>query len=88
VYPRSDLYALAATVLVLLTGTRASELGCYAATWDWRNQVNLSPALRGTVLNKMLSQHAGDRFQSARQVLQALTGSNTASCAPKSNSSA
>ncbi len=82
VYPHSDLYALAATVLVLLTGTEPQELiDEYTLNWNWRNQVNLSPTL-GRVLDKMLSQRIGDRFQSARQVHQALTSSNTASYAP------
>lgn len=82
VYPHSDLYALAATVLVLLTGKEPQELiDEYTVTWNWRNQVNISPTL-GSVLDKMLSQRIGDRFQSARQVLQALTESNPASYAP------
>jgi serine/threonine-protein kinase len=82
VYPHSDLYALAATVLVLLTGTEPQELiDEYTLSWNWRNRVNLSPTLEA-VLAKMLSQGTGDRFQSARQVLQALTSSNTASYAP------
>lgn len=77
-YPHSDLYALAATVLVLLTGREPQELiDEYSLTWNWRNQINLSQNL-AAVLDKMLSQRTGDRFQSARQVLQTLTSSNTA----------
>ncbi|MBW4637399.1 MAG: protein kinase [Gloeocapsa sp. UFS-A4-WI-NPMV-4B04] len=83
VYPHSDLYALAATVLVLLTGKEPQELiDEYNLTWNWRREVNLSPNL-GAVLDKMLSQPTGDRYQSARQVLQALTGNNTPVYAPK-----
>ena len=73
VYPHSDLYALAATVLVLLTGKEPAVLiDDNTLTWNWRREVNLSPTL-GAVLDKMLSQNMGDRYQSARQVLQALT---------------
>jgi serine/threonine-protein kinase len=72
--PHSDLYALAATVLVLLTGKEPQELiDDNTLTWNWRREVNLSPTL-GAVLDKMLSQRIGDRYPSARQVMQALTG--------------
>lgn len=73
VYPPSDLYALAATILVLLTGKEPQELiNDHTLTWNWRREVNLSPTL-GAVLDKMLLPRIGDRYQSARQVLQALT---------------
>lgn len=74
VYPHSDLYALAVTVLVLLTGKEPQELiDLNTLSWNWRREVNLSPTL-GTVVDKMLSKQMGDRYSSARQVLQALTG--------------
>lgn len=82
VSPHSDLYALAATVLVLLTGKEPQELiDEYTLTWNWRREVNLSPTL-GAVLAKMVSQSPSDRYQSARQVLQALAGNNTSGYAP------
>ena len=72
VSPHSDLYALAATVLVLLTGKQPQELiDTYTLTWQWRREVSLSPLL-GQILDKMLSSRPGDRYQSARQVLEAL----------------
>ncbi|MBW4573502.1 MAG: serine/threonine protein kinase [Tolypothrix carrinoi HA7290-LM1] len=72
VSPHSDLYALAATVLVLLTGRQPQELiDTYTLTWQWRREVSLSPNLE-QVLERMLSPIPGDRFQSARQVLNAL----------------
>ncbi len=72
VEPHSDLYALAVTVLVLLTGKQPSELiDNYTITWQWRREINLSPTL-GAVLDKMLSPIPGERYQNARQVLQAL----------------
>lgn len=74
VYPHSDLYALAATVLVLLTGKEPQQLiDSYTLTWNWRPQCSLSPRL-GAVLDRMLAQRAGDRYQSARDVLQVLNG--------------
>ncbi len=76
VFPHSDLYALGATVLVLLTGKEPQELiDKRTLSWHWRREVNLSPML-GSLLDKMLSPHMGDRYQSARQVLQVLSSNN------------
>ncbi|NJM71772.1 MAG: protein kinase [Scytonema sp. RU_4_4] len=75
VEPHSDLYALAATILVLLTGKQPQELiDNHTLSWQWRREVNLSPTF-GTVLDKMLSPTPKERYQSAHQVLQALTPS-------------
>ncbi|MEH1898567.1 MAG: serine/threonine-protein kinase [Nostoc sp.] len=72
VSPHSDLYALAATMLVLLTGKQPQELiDTYNLTWQWRREVNVSPIL-AQVLDKMLSARPSDRYQSVRQVLEAL----------------
>ncbi|EAW44214.1 serine/threonine-protein kinase, partial [Nodularia spumigena] len=68
----SDLYSLAVTMLVLLTGKQPQQLiDNYNLTWQWRKEVSLNPAL-GQILDKMLSPRPGDRYQSARHVLQAL----------------
>ena len=73
-YPHSDLYALAATVLVLLTGKEPQELiDGNTLTWTWRREIRLSPML-GAVLDRMLQPRQSDRYQSARQVIFALTG--------------
>ncbi|ARV57360.1 serine/threonine protein kinase [Nostocales cyanobacterium HT-58-2] len=73
VEPHSDLYALAATVLVLLTGKQPQELiDNHTLTWQWRQEVNLSPTF-SAVLEKMLSPTPKERYQSAHQVLQVLT---------------
>ncbi|MDZ7961130.1 MAG: serine/threonine-protein kinase [Aulosira sp. DedQUE10] len=72
VSPHSDLYALAATMLVLLTGKQPHELiDTYTLSWQWEREVTVSPTL-GQLLNKMLSPRPGDRYQSAHQVLQLL----------------
>ncbi len=74
VCPHSDLYALAATVLVLLTGKEPHQLlDSYTLNWNWRSQCLVSPNL-ALVLDKMLAHGPGDRFSSAREVLQALSG--------------
>lgn len=75
VYPHSDLYALAATCLVLLTGKEPQQLmDPQTLEWTWSQQVNLNPRLFD-VLDKMLAHRPGDRFPSARDVLFALTNS-------------
>ncbi|BAY13967.1 serine/threonine-protein kinase [Calothrix sp. NIES-2098] len=82
VSPHSDLYALAATMLVLLTGKQPQELiDTYTLNWQWDREVSLSPAL-GQILNKMLSPRPGDRYQSARQVLEALNPQQAISYVP------
>ncbi len=74
VCPHSDLYALAATVLVLLTGKEPHQLlDSYTLNWNWRSQCSVSPNL-ALVLDKMLAHGPSDRYSSAREVLQALSG--------------
>ncbi|MEG4013601.1 MULTISPECIES: serine/threonine-protein kinase [unclassified Microcoleus] len=72
VTPASDLYALAVTALVLLSGKKPQKLyDIHNKTWDWRSHVTVSPNL-GTVLDKMLAEQPGDRYQSAKEVREAL----------------
>ncbi len=71
-YPSSDLYALAVTSVVLLTGREPQELfDDTQLSWNWQRWVTLSPEL-GRVLNRMLSYKPGDRYQSVAEVAQAL----------------
>ncbi|HIK41852.1 serine/threonine-protein kinase, partial [Thermoleptolyngbya sp. M55_K2018_002] len=70
VYAHSDLYALAVTVLVLLTGKEPGELGDLSAGTWWQG-IKLSPTLSRTLM-KMLADSPRDRFQTAAEVLQAL----------------
>jgi len=71
-FPCSDLYSLAVTVVVLLTGREPQELFDNSTlTWHWERWTTTSP-LFAQVLNRMLSYRPGDRYQSAGEVLQAL----------------
>ncbi len=72
VTPSSDLYALAVTALVLLTGQEPLSLyDPHTVTWHWRRRVQLSPRL-SQVLDRMLAFRPSDRYQSAMEVMQAL----------------
>ncbi|MEK0178642.1 serine/threonine-protein kinase [Microcoleus anatoxicus] len=71
-YPNSDLYALAVTAIVLLTGKEPDALmNHHNLEWDWRSHVNVSDKLVA-ILNKMLQEKPSDRYQSAKEVLNAL----------------
>ena len=72
-FPSSDLYSLAVTAVVLLTGKQPNELyDGHRGQWDWESQAKVSLNLR-QVLNKMLAEKPGDRYQSAERVLQVLS---------------
>jgi serine/threonine protein kinase len=72
VSPNTDLYALAATCLVLLTGKEPTELiDPQSLTWNWRSVINLESNL-GPMFDKMLQPNPVARFQSASEVLGAL----------------
>ena len=75
-YPNSDLYALAVTAIVLLTGKEPNALMNYDSEWDWRSHVKVSDKL-AAVLDKMLKEKPSDRYQSAIEVLKALDNSQT-----------
>ncbi|NEP58905.1 MAG: serine/threonine protein kinase [Symploca sp. SIO2G7] len=77
--PNSDLYALAATALVLLTGKEPTQLiEPQSLNWNWQQEVELSPRLEG-ILEHMLQRKPSARFASATEVLQALTSQSVAS---------
>lgn len=71
-YPSSDLYALAVTVLVLMTGKEPHELfDDTTLSWNWQPFTQVSDPL-ATVLNKALSYRPSDRYQSVSEMAQAL----------------
>jgi serine/threonine protein kinase len=79
VYPSTDLYALAATCLVLLTYKAPEDLyDGYHNNWNWRGYApQVSDQLEG-VLNMMLKSTPKDRFQSAQEVWEVLKAKPTA----------
>ena len=71
VYVSSDLYSLAVTVLVLLTGKEPQDLyDIYQASWRW-GEIKVSSPLQA-ILQKMLAHKISDRPSNANEVLQAL----------------
>lgn len=75
-YPSSDLYALAVTCLVLLTGHEPQELfDDTQLSWSWQRWVKVSPEL-AQVLNRMLSYKPSDRYPSVAEVARALSTLN------------
>lgn len=75
-YPSSDLYALAVTSIVLLTGREPQELfDDTQLAWSWQRWAKVSPEL-AQVLNRMLSYKPSDRYQSVAEVAQALSTLN------------
>jgi len=72
VYPNSDLYSLAVTALVLMTGQEPQQLfDNQRMAWNWQRWISVSPPF-AQVLDRMLAPRPGDRYQSADEVLQAL----------------
>jgi serine/threonine protein kinase len=75
VYPSTDLYALAVTAIVLLTGKEPSALfEGERMDWNWLKWTQLGDEF-ATILSRMLSLDPQDRYQSALEVnrdLQAL----------------
>lgn len=71
--PSVDLYALAVTALVLLTGQNPEVLyDRYTKRWRWQDYVSLSPRFT-KVLERMLAPRPGDRYSSAAAVSRALS---------------
>lgn len=77
-YPSSDLYALAVTAIVMLTGKEPQALfDDVQLVWNWQPHANVSPGL-AQVLNRAISYRPGDRYQSVSEMAQALGASTQA----------
>ncbi|AFY68592.1 serine/threonine protein kinase [Thalassoporum mexicanum PCC 7367] len=71
-YANSDLYALAVTAIVLLTGKEPQDLFDDASlSWQWQQYVSVNSGL-AQILNKMLSYKPSNRYSSSDEVLHAL----------------
>ncbi len=83
VYPSSDLYALAVTAIVLMTGRQPTELfDSSTFMWRWRQLVPNLMEPFASVLDRMLNLRPSDRYQSAGDVMQALQQSWGATAIP------
>jgi serine/threonine protein kinase/ABC-type phosphate transport system substrate-binding protein len=72
VAPHSDLYALAVTALVMMTGKKPQQLlDQNTLQWKWEEDLKLSPLLTRTI-NQMMALKPMNRFQSADEILYAL----------------
>jgi serine/threonine protein kinase len=72
-YANSDLYALAVTTVVMMTGRKPESLiDKSTMNWKWQQWLpSISPWF-AKVLMRMMSYRPSNRFQSAREVAQAL----------------
>jgi serine/threonine protein kinase len=71
-YPSSDLYTLAVTAIVLLTGREPADLfDDTQLTWNWQRWARVNPQF-AQVLDRMLSYVPGDRYQTTADVARAL----------------
>jgi len=73
VFPSTDLYALAVTIILLLTGQKdiSKLFDAYSNEIQWRDKVNISFDV-AEILDKMLRSAPNQRFPSAEEVLIAL----------------
>ncbi|MGA7933294.1 MAG: serine/threonine-protein kinase [Kovacikia sp.] len=71
-YPCSDLYALGVTAIVLLTGKHPNKLiDPNTLQWTWQSLITLNTPL-GEILDRLIEPKPRDRFQSAKEVLDAM----------------
>lgn len=71
-YPNSDLYALAVSAVVLLTGKEPQVLfDDSQLQWNWQQWASASPEF-ARIIDRMLSYKPGDRYQTARDALNAI----------------
>ncbi len=88
VSPNTDLYALASTAVVLLTGKKPQELrNGVNLQWNWQSFASVNPQLE-KILSKMLESDPDKRFSSAKEVITVLQDSLALSITPtqKNNS--
>jgi serine/threonine-protein kinase len=68
-FPSSDLYSLAVTAIVLLTGKDPQALtNKQSLKWEWTSYVRVNPGF-AQILNRMLQDNPAQRYPSAQAVL-------------------
>lgn len=73
VYPATDLYALAASCIQLLTKDDLENIRNYANQWEWRNKYpGIVSNKLADILDKMLHPQPEARYQSAAEVIEAV----------------
>lgn len=83
IYPSTDLYALGATCLNLLTGKEPEEMfDSYNDVWHWKTYAPQVTEHTAKILDKMLQRTPKERFQSAQEVLTALQPTQTTPSPP------
>ncbi len=86
-YPASDLYALGVTCIHLLTGMHPSSLyNAWESRWLWQEHllsagITISNQLVA-ILDQLVKDRVGDRYQSANQVLKDLNGTTSSAQIP------
>ncbi len=87
VSPASDLYAVAATAITLLTGKDANDIyNAAEAKWEWRKYVQISPELT-QIIDRLLQYNPQHRYQSVAEVLAVLPPNSNYPTASFSSSS-
>ncbi|MEM8804639.1 MAG: serine/threonine-protein kinase [Cyanobacteria bacterium P01_G01_bin.38] len=73
VRPSSDLYSLAVTCIVLLTGKPPTELfDSHRNCWQWQSLISLQDGAFAKILDRMLQDTPSQRYDSTQAVLAAL----------------
>ncbi|WP_254567198.1 bifunctional serine/threonine protein kinase/MFS transporter [Oscillatoria sp. HE19RPO] len=84
VFPSTDLYALAVTCIMLLTGKEPQELfDAYSNEWNWRSQATVSDRF-ADILDRLLLSTPSQRFQGVQEVLTALNATSPPPQSPPS----
>jgi hypothetical protein len=82
-YPSSDLYALAVTAIVLLSGREPQDIfDDVNLTWYWHDYADVSPGFT-QVLDKATSYRPGDRYQTVSEMAQALGTAGSFAAGPQ-----